>query len=268
MLSRCRAALRVASVALHAPPASSGLPRTAAGAALTRDPRFNTVMESDLARFRDILGGPSAVVTDEAELAAYNEDWIKKYRGASRVALKPKTTAQVSAVIAHCNERRLAVVPQGGNTGLVGGSVPVFDEVVLSTTNMNNIVDIDVAAGVAVAQAGVVLERLDNALAEHGLCVPLDLGAKGSCQIGACFTAASLLQQWPAAFGARQQPYACPQAATFPPTPADCACCDTARCTAPCSAWRWCCRTDECSTCSASCAKVSAPEAEPWYAYR
>lgn len=121
MLSRYSAALRVASAALHAP-ASAGLPRTAAGAAqITRDPRFNTVTESDLARFRGILGA-SAVVTDEAELAAYNEDWLKKFTGASRVALKPKTTAQVSAVLAHCNERRLAVVPQGGNTGLVGGS--------------------------------------------------------------------------------------------------------------------------------------------------
>ena len=144
-------------------------------------------------------------------MCAFNEDWIRKYKGASRVALKPKTTAQVSQVLAHCNERRLAVVPQGGNTGLVGGSVPVFDEVVLSTSNMNSILDVDEAAGVVVrarrlgfavsllradlraifilppqvAQAGVVLERLDNVLAEHGLCVPLDLGAKGSCQIGA-----------------------------------------------------------------------------------
>ena len=111
-------------------------------------------------------------------------DWLGKYRGAARVALKPKTTAQVAAVLAHCNARRLAVVPQGGNTGLVGGSVPVFDEVVLSTSNMTQILSVDATAGVAVAQAGVVLEALDTALAERGLCVPLDLGAKGSCQIG------------------------------------------------------------------------------------
>ena len=140
MLSRCRAALRVASAALQGPACSSGLPRTAAGAAL-RDPRFNTVTESDLAHFRDsacprygpppcfnsraelcfcLVLGASAVVTDKAELAAYNEDWLHKYTGASRVALKPKTTAQVAALLSHCNARRLAVVPQGGNTGLVG----------------------------------------------------------------------------------------------------------------------------------------------------
>jgi hypothetical protein len=133
MLARYRAALRVASAMLQTP--AAGLPRAAAGAAVTRDPRFNVVTEADLARFRDILGSASGVVTDAAELAAFNEDWIRKYRGASRVALKPKTTQQVSQILAHCNQRRLAVVPQGGNTGLVGGSVPVFDEVVLSTSN-------------------------------------------------------------------------------------------------------------------------------------
>ena len=56
-------------------------------------------------------------------------DWMRKYEGRSSLVLKPRTTEQVSAVLAHCNERSLAVVPQGGNTGLVGGSVPVHDEV-------------------------------------------------------------------------------------------------------------------------------------------
>ena len=67
---------------------------------------------------------------------------------------------------------------QGGNTGLVGGSVPVFDEVVVSTELMTEIETIDSGSGVAVCQSGVVLDSLDQALAEHGLMVPLDLGAK------------------------------------------------------------------------------------------
>ena len=86
--------------------------------------------------------------------------------------------------MAHCGRRGLAVCPQGGNTGLVGGSVPVFDEVVISTQLMDRIESVSTDSGVAVCQAGVVLEQLDSELAGHGLMVPLDLGAKGSCHIG------------------------------------------------------------------------------------
>ena len=67
--------------------------------------------------------------------------------GSGQVVLRPQTTAQVSEVIRYCNQGRLAVVPQGGNTGLVGGSVPVFDEVIISTQLMNNIISIDPVAG-------------------------------------------------------------------------------------------------------------------------
>ena len=67
--------------------------------------------------------------------------------GASQVVLRPRTTAEVSKILSHCNERRLAIVPQGGNTGLVGGSVPVFDEVVLSMQLMNKIISLDSVAG-------------------------------------------------------------------------------------------------------------------------
>jgi FAD/FMN-containing dehydrogenase len=61
--------------------------------------------------------------------------------------LKPKTTEEVSAIHTYCNAENLAVCPQGGNTGLVGGSVPVFDEVVVSTSLMNNIISLDELSG-------------------------------------------------------------------------------------------------------------------------
>ena len=77
----------------------------------------------------------------------------------------------------------LAVVPQGGNTGLVGGSVPVFDEIVLSMSRMNNIRSFDQLSGVLVVDAGVILEEADNYLAERNHIFPLDLGAKGSCHV-------------------------------------------------------------------------------------
>lgn len=116
--------------------------------------------------------------------------------------MKPKTTQEVSKILEFCNSNRLAVCPQGGNTGLVGGSVPVFDEVIISTSLMNQIIDINDTSGVTlsyslrvikinnyflgvlVCQAGCVLENLDNELAKHSLMMPLDLGAKGSCHIG------------------------------------------------------------------------------------
>jgi len=63
--------------------------------------------------------------------------------------LKPKTTEEVSAILKYCNAEKLAVCPQGGNTGLVGGSVPVFDEVVISTSLMNNIVNLDEVSGMS-----------------------------------------------------------------------------------------------------------------------
>lgn len=73
--------------------------------------------------------------------------WNANFAGFSRVVLKPKTTEEVSRILSYCNNRKLAVCPQGGNTGLVGGSVPVFDEIVVSTQLMNRIENIDELSG-------------------------------------------------------------------------------------------------------------------------
>lgn len=73
----------------------------------------------------------------------------------------------------------LAIVPQGGNTGLVGGSVPIFDEVVVSTQLMNKIIDFDDVSGIVICQSGVILGNLETFLNERDHTVPLDLGAKG-----------------------------------------------------------------------------------------
>lgn len=109
---------------------------------------------------------------------------MNKYHGKSQIVVKPKSTQEVAAVLKYCNAQSLAVVPQGGNTGLVGGSNPVHDEVILSLSNMNTIRGFDDVSGILVADAGCILETVDNYLAERGFIFPLDLGAKGSCQIG------------------------------------------------------------------------------------
>ncbi|KAM7310703.1 hypothetical protein ISCGN_007611, partial [Ixodes scapularis] len=98
----------------------------------------------------------------------------------SQLVLLPRSTEEVSAVLSHCHARRLAVCPQGGNTGLVGGSVPVFDEIVLSTTRMRELSALDSLSGTLVCQAGCVLESLEERASQEGLTLPLDLGAKGS----------------------------------------------------------------------------------------
>jgi FAD/FMN-containing dehydrogenase len=154
-----------------------------------RDPNFGELTADDVAHFKELLGSQSAVVdgvtTDATDdLEPFNSDWMRKYRGHTRLVLKPGSTEEVSKVLKYCNERKLAVVPQGGNTGLVGGSVPVFDEIVINTSRMNKIRSFDQASGVLVADAGVILEVADQYLAERDHLFPLDLGAKGSCHIG------------------------------------------------------------------------------------
>lgn len=157
---------------------------------LKRNPEFAEITAEDVKYFRDVLGAESAVidgVTNEDaadDIQPFNGDWMRKYRGQTKLVLKPQNKEELSQVLQYCNGRKLAVVPQGGNTGLVGGSVPVFDEIVVNTSRMNQIRSFDAASGVLVADAGVILEVADQYLAQHDHLFPLDLGAKGSCHIG------------------------------------------------------------------------------------
>ncbi|KAH3902728.1 probable D-lactate dehydrogenase [cytochrome] 2, mitochondrial [Saccharomycodes ludwigii] len=146
-----------------------------------RDPRYKQLTNENIEYFKTILE-PKCIIQDD--LDAFNEDWMRKYKGQSKLVLKPTNTEQVSAILKYCNKQKLAVVPQGGNTGLVGGSVPVFDEIILSLSGMNKIRSFDKVSGIFKCDAGVILENADNFLAEHGYIFPLDLGAKGSCHVG------------------------------------------------------------------------------------
>ncbi|KAL5713355.1 D-2-hydroxyglutarate dehydrogenase [Ranunculus cassubicifolius] len=144
---------------------------------------FSSLNSEDVKRFKEILGEKN-VIEDEDRLSVANVDWMGKYKGSSKLLLQPRSTHEVSQVLKYCNSRRLAVVPQGGNTGLVGGSVPVFDEVIINLASMNSIISLDKVSGILVCEAGCILENLDTFLSNEGFVMPLDLGAKGSCQIG------------------------------------------------------------------------------------
>lgn len=155
-----------------------------------RNISFKTIDENDIAAFKKILDAENnpinkmCVLTSEGDIAMYCADWLRKYRGSGSVVLRPRTAEQVSAILKHCNDNNIAVVPQGGNTGLVGGSVPVFDEVIVNLGLMNKVISFDDISGILECEAGCILESLDEYLSKRGYIMPLDLGAKGSCQIG------------------------------------------------------------------------------------
>jgi FAD/FMN-containing dehydrogenase len=124
-----------------------------------------------------------SVVTDPDILKAYNTDWRDAYKGDSGILLKPKSTQETSDILRYCNSKRIGVVPQAGNTGLVGGSVPVSNEVIVSIRNMNTIDSLS-ENGVLHCGAGCILQDLQMFAATRRYLVPVDLGAKGSCCIG------------------------------------------------------------------------------------
>lgn len=134
---------------------------------------------------RAVVGG-GYVLTDTDDIARYVTDWTGKFKGVALAVVRPATTEQVAGIVRLCGEAGVAVVPQGGNTGLCGGGVPAGgrDSIVLSLNRMNRIRSLDPASRTVIAEAGVVLENLHNAALEHGLIFPLMFGAKGSCTIG------------------------------------------------------------------------------------
>lgn len=95
------------------------------------------------------------------ELDVYNTDWMKKYHGSSSTVIKPRSTAEVSQIVKWCWENRVGIVPQGGNTGLVGGSVPLKDELILNLSNMNKIHTFDPVSGLHF-RVFIVLQRPDS----------------------------------------------------------------------------------------------------------
>jgi len=133
--------------------------------------------------FREILG-EGAVLTSRDAVEKYCVDWTKSFRGGGGVICLPRSTMEVSALLKYCHANNVAIVPQGGNTGLVGGAVGKAEEEVCSVERMRNILDIDQDSGVLTCEAGAILQVLENAVAKKGFIVPLDLGSKGSCQIG------------------------------------------------------------------------------------
>jgi FAD/FMN-containing dehydrogenase len=134
--------------------------------------------------------GPDHVMTDPEVRAGYEVDWTGRWRGRALAVVRPASTGEVAAVVRACRDAGVALVPQGGNTGLVGGGVPrpagdrVGEQVVVSTTRMNAVGDVDGAARQVLVGAGATLGAAQAAVARRGFEVGVDLAARDSCTVG------------------------------------------------------------------------------------
>src|SRR3954464_7642025 len=136
-------------------------------------------------KLRDIVGAAN-VLTAPQDTRPYFTYWRRQYSGSAECVVRPASTAEVAAVVRLCAEAGVAIVPQGGNTGLSGGSVPTGQarEVVLALGRMNRIHELDRLNDTITVAAGCVLANVQRAADDAGRLFPLSLAAEGSCQIG------------------------------------------------------------------------------------
>lgn len=141
-------------------------------------------MNSLVNALRTAVGAANVLV--EGDLSAYVQDWRKRYRGRALAVVRPANTTEVSAVVKLCARHGAGLVPQGGNTGLVGGSVPDESgtQVLLSLSRMNRVRGLDAANLTLTVEAGCVLQAVQEAAAAQGFLFPLSLAAEGSCTLG------------------------------------------------------------------------------------
>jgi FAD/FMN-containing dehydrogenase len=141
---------------------------------------------SDFIQKLAAIVGDRGLIVDAAGKHPYLTDWRENFLGTALAVVRPATTEEVAAVVGLCAAEKVAVVPQGGNTGLVGGGTPDEDgrEIVLSLNRMNRIVDIDPIGYSMTVEAGCILKTIQETAAQHDRLFPLSLAAEGSCTIG------------------------------------------------------------------------------------
>ncbi|WP_334187555.1 FAD-binding oxidoreductase [Noviherbaspirillum sp.] len=130
--------------------------------------------------------GAAHVLTEAADTAGYLTDWRRRFTGRALAVVKPASTEEVAAIVRLCNQFRVPIVPQGGNTGLVLGSVPDTsgNAIVLSLNRLNKVRAVDTINNTMTVESGCILEQMQNVAAEAGRLFPLSLAAEGSCTIG------------------------------------------------------------------------------------
>ena len=136
-------------------------------------------------RLRAIVGD-KGLITDDQGKHPYLTDWRDNYLGTALAVVRPAATEEVAAVVKLCAAEKVAIVPQGGNTGMVGGGTPHESgrEIVLSLNRMNRVLDVDAIGYAMTVEAGVILKTIQETAAQHDRLFPLSLAAEGSCTIG------------------------------------------------------------------------------------
>ncbi|MCP8939045.1 FAD-binding oxidoreductase [Alsobacter sp. SYSU M60028] len=143
-------------------------------------------LPADLAARLAAIVGDRYVVTDANDMAGYLVEWRGLFRGRAAAVVRPGSTREVAEVLAYANREGVAVVPQGGNTSLVGGSIPFErgDEIVLSLTRLDRVREVDPLSDTMTVEAGVTLLRAQQAAESADRLFPLSLASEGACTIG------------------------------------------------------------------------------------
>ena len=147
------------------------------------DPAPSRLSPELIARFAAIVGDRYAV-TDQNDIAQYVTEERMLYQGHTQLVLRPGSTQEVAAICKLANETKTAIVPQGGNTGLVGGQTPHHGEVVVSLRRMDKVRDLDPQSNTMTCESGVVLLNAQKYASEADRLFPLSLGSEGSCTVG------------------------------------------------------------------------------------
>jgi len=143
-----------------------------------------TMLDSSIANRLKEAAGHGGWSDDAEAIAPHIREFRGRWRGSTPLLLKPSSTEAVSGILAICHETGTAIVPQGGNTGLVGGQIPHHGEILLSLERMTRIRQVSAEENTMIAEAGVILARAQDAADQAGRLFPLSLAAEGSCTIG------------------------------------------------------------------------------------
>lgn len=141
-------------------------------------------MATDLIGALRAIVGEAHVLTDPDVVAGYEVDWTGRFRGRAAAVVRPADTRDVAAIVQWCGSAGVTLVPQGGNTGLVGGGVPLGGEVVLSLRRLDHLGEVDATAAQVTVGAGATLEAVQRHVSASGLDLAVDLAARGSATIG------------------------------------------------------------------------------------